>query len=284
LRPKPKGHWISPFHISILDPYLAASLEKALYPNLDAFNASQKALLDSLHQFVFSAYSYAQGIFFPFDGEWEEDRREEQVDALNLYVEDIIALVEYIRNGGRITSLREFVKDRTKAVHKAESKRTFLFAEGGDTKAETEEYVFHMFLAILGLWTVGSPISNEADVDFSKVKELRLRYDYTKNLPYKIALMDNIAFIRETFGVLVTPLDGSAGGMEWVRPLHDFDASAILQRPFRFALTRDVSRHMALDAQNRLISIFCEEAVGIEDSLSRLEGNVIATYSLFMLI
>ena len=64
--------------------------------------------MDSLHHFVFSAYSYAQGIFFPFDGEWEEDRREEQVDALNLYVEDIIALVDYIRNGGRITSLREF--------------------------------------------------------------------------------------------------------------------------------------------------------------------------------
>ena len=273
---RPKGHWISPFHISILDPYLAASLEKAIYPNQDTFNASQKALLNSLHHFVFSAYSYAQGIFFPFDGEWEADRREQQVDALNLYVEDIIALVEYIRNGGRVTSLREFVKDRTKAVHRADSRRTFLFAEGGDTKTETEEYVFNIFLAVLGLWTVGSQISNDADVDFSKVRELRLRYDYSKNLPYRISVMENVSLIRETFGVLVTPLDGSAGGMEWVRPLLDFDASTISQRPFRFVLTRDVSRHMALDHHKRLINIFCEEAVGIEDSLARLEGHIIA--------
>jgi hypothetical protein len=33
---------------------------------------------------------------------------------------------------------------------------------------------------------------------------------------------------------------------------------------------------MALDHHKRLINIFCEEAVGIEDSLARLEGNIIA--------
>jgi hypothetical protein len=92
--------------------------------------------------------------------------------------------------------------------------------------------------------------------------------------------MGDISVIRETFGVLAAPLNGATMGIEWVRPLQDFDASIILEGPFSFVLTRDVSRHMALDQQSRRINIFCEETVAKEDSLRRLEGNVVARYIL----
>jgi hypothetical protein len=265
--------------MSVLDPYLSASLEKAVYPTLDSFNKSQQALLQTLHQFIFSAYSYAQGIFFPFDGEWDEDRRDAPVDALNLYVEDVIALLEYIRHDGRNTSLQDFVRDRTRALNNADSKRSFFFIEGGDTRIETEEYVYNMFLALLGLWTVGAQTSSVSmsQVDISRSNAPRLRFDYMKNLPYRAAVLDNISLIRETFGVLAAPLDGKTMGMEWVRPLQDFDASTLLQLSFHFVLTRDISRHMALESHGRAINLFCEEAVGEVDCLSRLEGNAIAT-------
>jgi hypothetical protein len=276
---RPNGPWISPFQLSVLDPYLAASLEKAVYPTLDAFNKSQRALLQTLHHFIFSAYNYAEGIFFPFDEEWDEDRRDAAVDALNIYVEDVIALVEYIRRAGRNTSLQEFVRERTRALHNANTKRTFFFLEGGDTRVETEEYVFNMFLALLGLWTMGAETSSVSmsQVDISRSNAPRLRFDYTKNIPYRAAVMDDISLIRETFGVMATPMDGKVIGTEWVRPLQDFDAATLLQSSFQFVLTRDISRHMALDGHSRAINLFCEEAVGESDCLSRLEGNVIAT-------
>jgi hypothetical protein len=90
--------------------------------------------------------------------------------------------------------------------------------------------------------------------------------------------MNNISMIRETFGVMAAPLDGMMMGMEWVRPLQDFDATTIREGPFNFVLTRDVSRHMALDQRSSAIHIFCEESIAAEDSLRRLEGNIIARY------
>jgi hypothetical protein len=87
--------------------------------------------------------------------------------------------------------------------------------------------------------------------------------------------MGNISLIRETFGVLATPMDAITG-MNWVRPLQDFDASMIVRGPFHFELTRDISRHITLDSKKRVVNLFCEEAVGKEDSLKRLEGNVVA--------
>ena len=276
---RPKGVWISPFEgKSPLDPFLAASLEKALYPDVDIFNPGQKALLQSLHHFVFSAYGYAQGIFFPFDQEWEADRREVPVDALNSYVDDIIALIECIHQHGRQTSLRDFVRDRTQGLNNADRKRTFLFGEGGDTRVETEGYVYKMFLVLLGLWTVGTDTSDVEDLTFHQGTGSKIRFDYSKNLPHRETMMGDISLIRETFGVLATPLDGN-GGMEWIRPLQDFDASTIVQGPFHFALTRDISRHITLDEKSRAISLFCEEAMSEGDSLSRLEGNTIAKSS-----
>ena len=107
---RPNGRWISPFNSnSVLDPFLSATLEKAIYPNVETFSPNQKALLQTLHRFIFSAYNYAQGMFFPFDGEWEDDRRDAPVDALDAYVEDMIGLIEYIRQNGRQACLRDFV-------------------------------------------------------------------------------------------------------------------------------------------------------------------------------
>ena len=275
LRPE-NGLWISPFQeMTVLDPYLTSSLEKAVYPAIETFNPSQKLLLHSIHHFIFSAYDYAQGIFFPFDGEWEEDRRELPVDALDTYVEDTVALVEYIRHHGRESSLRDFVRHRTQSLGKADRIRTFFFAEGGDTRVETEEYVFNMFLALLGLWTVGRRTSDVAELDFPTFESIT-RFDYSKTLPYRSAVMDNISLIRETFGVLVTSPDRMVG-MDWIRPLQDFDASVIVRGPFHFTLTRDISRHLTLDSRRRAINLFCEEAVGKEDSLSRLVGNIVAS-------
>lgn len=263
--------------MTLLDPYLSASLEKAVYPNVDSLNASQLALLHMLHHFIFSAYNYAQGIFFPYTGEWDEDRRDTPVDALNLYVEDIISLIEFIQKDGRNTSLRDFIVDRTEKLRIMDRKRTFLFAEGGDTRSETEEYVFQMFLALLGLWTVGSQASDASGLGKLQSPVTRTRFDYTKILPYRPVVMTDISSIRETFGVLVNPLDNkTVDRMEWIRPLQDLDASTITQGRFRFALTRDISRHMALDASHQVIYLFCEEAVAMEDSLSRLERNTIA--------
>ena len=275
LRPN-DGLWISPFQeMTVLDPYLTSTLEKAVYPTVEAFNPSQKLLLHSIHHFIFSAYNYAQGIFFPFDEEWEEDRRELPVDALDTYVEDTVALVEYIRHCGRESSLQEFVRHRSQSLGKADRIRKFFFAEGGDTRIETEEYVFNMFLALLGLWTVGRQTSNIAELDFPTPESIT-RFDYSKTLPYRPAVMGNISLIRETFGVLVTSPDKMVG-MDWIRPLQDFDASMIVRGPFHFTLTRDISRHLTLDSRRRAINLFCEEAVGKEDSLSRLEGNIIAS-------
>ena len=273
---RPRGIWISLFgEKTLLDPFLVASLEKALYPDVDNFKPGQKSLLQSLHHFVFSAYAYAQGIFFPFDQDWEADRREVPVDALNLYVDDVIALVEYIRQHGRQTSLRDFVRDRTQSLNNADRKRTFLFGEGGDTRIETEEYVYNLFLATLGLWTVGTDMSNVVDLKFYQGGGSKARFDYSKNLPHRETMMGDISLIRETFGVLVTPMDWN-GGMEWIRPLQDFDASTIIRGPFHFTLTRDLSRHVSLDEKSRAISLFCEEAMSEGDSLCRLEGNIIA--------
>jgi hypothetical protein len=262
--------------MTVLDPYISSSLEKTIYPNVDSFNPSQTLLLHSIHQFIFSAHNYAQGIFFPFDGDWEEDQRDTPVDALDAYAEDIVGLIEYIRHHGRETSLRNFVKERTQFLQKTDRKRTFFFAEGGDTKVETEEYVFNMFLALLGLWTVGSKISDVGKWEFKPSSVMTSRFDYSKNLPYRPAVMENISLIRETFGVLV-PSREAIAGMDWIKPLQDFDASMIVRGPFHFALTRDISRHLTLDNNDRVISLFCEEAVGREDSLSRLEGNIIAS-------
>jgi len=261
----------------MLDPFLSASLEKALYPDVDNFNPGQKALLQSVHHFVFSAYGYAQGIFFPFDQEWEADRREVPVDALNSYVEDIVALIEYTRQHGRATSLRDFVRERTQGLNNADRKRTFLFGEGGDTRIETEEYVYNLFLALLGLWTVGIDTSDMVDLTFQQGSTSKVRFDCSKNLPHKPTMMGDMSLIRETFGVLATPLDGN-GGMEWIRPLQDFDAATIVQGPFQFALTRDISRHITLDEKSRAINLFCEEAMSDGDSLSRLEGNMLAKF------
>lgn len=274
---RPKGLWTAPFKsLTILDPYLAVSLEKAVYPTVDAFNPSQKALLHSLHNFIFNAYSYAQGLYFPFDGEWETDQRENSVDALNLYVEDVVALIDYIRRNGRECSLREFVKDRTESLHSTGRHRTFLFAEGGDTRTETETFVLNMFLALLGLWTVGSKTSDTAEIRITRTPITKKRFDYSKSLPYRDSLLKDISLIRETLGVPASPLNGKMD-VEWVRPLQDFDAASIMQGPFGFALTRDVSRHMALDSRSRVINLFCEETVEAEDSPCRLEGNVVAT-------
>ena len=273
---RPGGKWISPFEgRSMLDPFLAASLEKALYPDIDNFNPGQKALLQSLHHLIFSAYGYAQGIFFPFDKEWEADRRDVPVDALNSYVEDMIGLIEYTRKHGRETSLRDFVRERTQGLNNADRKRTFLFGEGGDTRSETEEYVYNLFLGLLGLWTVGIDTSDMVDLTFHQGTGSKVRFDCSKNLPHKETMMGDISLIRETFGVLATPLDGN-GGMEWIRPLQDFDAATIAHGPFHFALTRDISRHITLDEKSRSINLFCEEAMSEGDSLSRLEGNMIA--------
>lgn len=274
---RPNGLWISPFEgMTVLDPYLSSSLEKSLYPNVDTLNSSQTLLLHSVHQFIFSAHNYAQGIFFPYDGDWEEDQRDAPVDALDAYVEDIVGLIEYIRHHGRETSLRNFVRDRSQHLQNIDRKRTFFFAEGGDTKTETEEYVFNIFLALLGLWTVGSETSGVGKWDFKPSAVKTVRFDYLKNLPYRPAVMENISLIRETFGVLAAPLN-AMDGMDWVRPLQDFDASIIVRGPFHFALTRDISRHITLDSNDQVISLFCEEAVGKEDSLSRLEGNKVAS-------
>lgn len=273
---RPDGLWISPFlGLTIIDPYLSSSLEKALYPHTDILSLSQKLLLHSIHRFIFSAYNYAQGLFFPFDGDWDEDRRDAPVDALDTYVEDTVSLIEYIRHNGRDTSLRDFVKNHTQVLQGADRKRTFLFAEGEDTRVETEKYVFNLFLALLGLWAIGSQISDVASLEMLTSSESNVRFDYAKNLPYRPAVMGNISLIREVFGVLVTPVDGLVG-MEWVRPLQDFDASLIATGPFHFTLTRDVSRHLALDSRSKAISLFCEEAVGKEESLGRLEGNIVA--------
>ena len=275
LRPG-NGFWISPFQeMTVLDPYLTSSLEKAIYPSVEIFNPSQKLLLHSVHHFIFSAYDYAQGIFFPFDGQWEEDRREVPVDALDTYVEDIVALVEYIRHYGRESSLRDFVRHRSESLEKIDRTRTFFFANGGDTRVETEEYVFNMFLAILGLWTIGRQTSDVAEMDFPTAESIT-RFDYSKTLPYRPAVMGNISLIRETFGVLVTSPDRMVG-IDWIRPLQDFDASMIVRGPFHFTLTRDISRHLTLDSRHRAINLFCEETVGKEDSLSRLDGNIIAS-------
>jgi hypothetical protein len=263
--------------MTILDPYLSASLEKAVFPTVDKFNPSQTALLRSLHHFIFSAYNYAQGIFFPFDGQWEADQREASVDALNLYVEDVVALVEYIRQNGRETSLREFVRNRASNLQATDQKRSFLFGEGGDTRSETEKYVFNMFLALLGLWTVGSEVSDIAEIRMSRSPMKKMRFDYTKSLPYTNSLMGDISLIRETFGVPATPIREKMD-VEWVRPLQDFDAASIMKGPFGFALTRDVSRHLAMDNKSRIINLFCEDAVEKEDSPYRLEGNIMATY------
>ena len=275
LRPE-NGLWISPFQdTTVLDPYLTSSLEKAVYPAVETFNPSQKLLLHSIHHFIFSAYNYAQGIFFPFDGEWEEDRREAPVDALDTYVEDTVALVEFIRHHGRESSLGDFVRHRVQSLGKADRTRTFFFAEGGDTRVETEEYVFNMFLALLGLWTVGRQTSDVAELDFLTSESIT-RFDYSKALPYRPAVMENVSLIRETFGVLVTAPDRMVG-IDWIRPLQDFDASIIVRGPFHFTLTRDISRHLTLDSRHRAINLFCEDAVGKEDSLTRLEGNIIAS-------
>ena len=243
---------------------------------MDTLNSAQKALLRGLHHFVFSAYDYAQGIFFPSQGQWDADRRDAHVDSLNLYVEDIVALVEYIRQHGRSTSLRSFVKERTKLLNQADTRRTFFFADGGDSRAETEEYVFQMFLALLGLWTVGAQSSDETAVDLSPSAATKVRFEYLKNLPYQNTLVENISMIRETFGVLATPLEGGEVGIEWVRPLQDFDAAVLLQQPFRFTMTRDISRHLSVDDAHRIIHLFCQDALLEEDSLMRLEGNIIA--------
>jgi hypothetical protein len=273
---RPTGDWITPFsNRSLLDPFLSSTLEKAMYPHVDVFTASQKGLLRNIHHFVFAAYGYAQGIFFPFDQEWEEDRRDAPVDALDSYVEDIVTLIEYIKTHGRQSSLKDFVSERTRGLHNADRKRTFLFGEGGDTRVETEEYVFNMFLALLGLWTTGSDTSDVVELTFRQGAEQKTRFDYSKNLPHRATIMGDVSLIRETFGVLVTPPDGN-GGMEWIRPLQDFDAATILKGPFSFVLTRDISRHVTLDEKNRVISLFCEEAMPEEDFLSRLEGNIIA--------
>jgi hypothetical protein len=261
--------------MTVLDPYLTSSLEKAIYPSVETFNPVQKLLLHSVHQFIFSAYDYAQGIFFPFDGEWEEDRREVPVDALDTYVEDAVALVEFIRHYGRESSLWDFVRHRIESLEKIDRTRSFFFAKGGDTRVETEEYVFNMFLAILGLWTVGRQTSDVAEMDFPTAESI-IRFDYSKTLPYRPAVMGNISLIRETFGVLVTSPDRMVG-IDWIRPLQDFDASMVARGPFHFKLTRDISRHLTLDSRHRAINLFCEEAVGKEDSLSRLDGNIIAS-------
>jgi hypothetical protein len=275
---KPNGVWTSPFHMTVLDPYLASTLEKSVYPNLETFTTSQKALLLGLHHFVFSAYDYAQGIFFPSQGQWDDDRRDAQVDALNLIVEDVYALVEYIRQNGVKTNLRCFVKERTKTLNQIETKRTFFFAEGGDSRLETEEYVFQMFLAVLGLWTVGANTSPETAVNISTSGSPKRRFEYSKNLPFRNSLMENISLIRETFGALATPIEGAEMGIEWVRPLQDFDAAVLVQQPYRFSMTRDISRHLSIDDRRRVIHLFCDDAVEEEDSLKRLEGNIVAKY------
>ena len=247
-----------------------------MYPNTDVFSTSQKTVLRGLHHFVFSAYDYAQGIFFPSQGQWEEDRRDVVVDSLNLYVEDIYALVEYLRLNGRTSSLRGFVKERTKTLNQTDTKRTFFFAEGGDSRMETEEYVCQMFLALLGLWTVGANTSPETAVNIAISGSPKSRFEYSKNLPFRNSLLENVSLIRETFGVLATPLEGAEMGIEWVRPLQDFDAAILVRQPYRFSMTRDVSRHLSIDDRRHVIHLFCNDAVEEEDSLNRLEGNVVA--------
>jgi len=265
--------------MSVLDPYLAASLEKALYPNTVNLNQYQKTLLDSLHQFIFSAYTYAQGLYFPYDGEWDEDKRDEVVDAFNEYTEDIVTLVQYIRQHGRDTSLRAYVAERSQSLLRLGRRRTFYFAHGEDTKAETEEYIFNLFLALLGLWTVGSQTQSDDDMEIQSgpLSRTAKKVDYTNMLPYRPALMENIAVIRETFGLLVEST-GNMAGMDLIRSLQDFDATNITEGPFRFTLTRDISRHLAVDGNSRIISLFCTEAVAESDSPERLEGNVIAKF------
>jgi len=277
---RPKGIWNRPFPgMSVLDPYLAASLEKALYPNTDNVNQYQKALLDSIHQFIFSAYSYAQGLYFPYDGVWDEDKRDEVVDAFNEYTEDVVTLIQYIHQHGRETSLRAYVVERSQSLLRAGRRRTFYFAQGGDTKVETEEYIFNLFLALLGLWTVGSQTRSDDDTEIRSEALSRTanKVDYTNMLPYRPALMENIAVIRETFGLLVGSM-GNMDGMDLIRSLQDFDAANITDGPFRFTLTRDISRHLAVDGNARVISLFCTEAVAESDSPERLEGNAIAKF------
>jgi hypothetical protein len=265
--------------MSVLDPYLAASIEKALYPNTEILNGYQKALLDSLHHFIFSAYSYAQGLYLPFDGEWDEDKRDEIIDSFNEYTEDVVSLVQYIHHHGRDTSLRGYVTERSQSLLRAGRRRTFFFAHGGDTKAETEEYVFNLFLALLGLWTVGSQMwgSDDAEIQSGPLSRSAKRVDYGKMLPYRPAVMENITIIRETFGLLVGSM-GNMAGMDLIRSLQDFDATSITEGPFRFTLTRDISRHLAVDGNARIISLFCTEAVAESDSPERLRGNVIAKF------
>ena len=266
--------------MSVLDPYLSASLEKALYPNTENLNPYQKVLLDSLHQFVFAAYTYAQGIYFPFDGEWEADKRDEIVDSFNEYTEDVVTLIQYIRIHGRDTSLREYVVERGQALLRAGRRRSFLFAQGGDTKAETEEYVFNLFLALLGLWTEGHQMWDEGvtEVELGPLARTARRTDYRKMLPYRPAAMENITVIRETFGLLVGSM-GSLAGMDLIQSLQYFDAANVLEGPFRFTLTRDISRHLAVDGNTRIISLFCTDAVAESDSPERLEGNIIAKFA-----
>ena len=265
--------------MSVLDPYLAASLEKALYPNTKNLNQYQKTLLDSLHQFIFSAYNYAQGLYFPYDGEWDEDKRDEVVDAFNEYTEDIVTLIQYIRQHGHETSLRAYVAERSQSLLRLGRRRTFYFAQGEDTKAETEEYIFNLFLALLGLWTVGSQTQSDDDTEIRSgpLSRTAKRVDYTNLLPYRPALMENIAVIRETIGLLVGSM-GNMAGMDLIRSLQDFDAANIMEGPFRFTLTRDISRHLAVDGNTRIISLFCTEAVAESDSPERLEDNVIAKF------
>jgi hypothetical protein len=273
---RPSGTWTCPFRTSsILDPFLSSSLEKAVYPTLEQLNPSQSSLLRTLHHFIFSAYDYAQGIFFPSQGTWDDDRRDVTVDALNLYVDDVVALVDFLRRHGSTTSLRVFVKERTERLSSSDTKRTFFFAQGGDSRRETEEYVYNMFLAVLGLWTVGEETSSEREVDISPGVR-RLRFDYAKNFPFREGTLENVSLLRETFGVLATPLRGAEMGIEWVRPLQDFDAAVILKREFQVLLTRDLARHLSVEEGARTIYVFCDEAVVEGDSLARLEGNCIA--------
>jgi hypothetical protein len=65
-----------------------------------------------------------------------------------------------------------------------------------------------------------------------------------------------------------------------IQSLQYFDAANVMEGPFRFALTRDVSQHLAVDGNTRMISLFCTEAVSESDSPERLEGNVIAKFVL----
>jgi hypothetical protein len=279
---RPNGYWTTPFpNMSVLDPYLSASLEKALYPNTENLNPYQKALIDSLHQFVFAAYTYAQGIYFPFDGEWDVDKRDDVVDSFNEYTEDVVTLIQYIRAHGRDTSLREYVAERGQNLLRAGRRRSFFFAQGGDTRAETEEYVFNLFLALLGLWTGGHQMWEEGDteVELGPLARTARRMDYGKLLPYRPAVMENITVIRETFGLLVGSM-GSLAGMDLIQSLQYFDAANVMEGPFRFTLTRDVSQHLAVDGNTRIISLFCTEAVSESDSPERLEGNVIAKFAL----